>query len=220
MSSKVLSKEEAMADREAQKILSNFRSVHSQCPTLYANWKLRDMQPSENVRLPMDRQQSILNYLNEHPLGSYAFFGPPGTGKTAYMAGLFRHLCATSVKTTNYANVGNTFWYTLPGWLREQIDFQFGRGQEPRMSARNVAMRSKYNMGRAYVFLDETIISNKDFSLAPVLDLFEVINNTDSALCLTTNATQEELAALFGAHILDRIHRRCKVIDLFKGEKK
>jgi DNA replication protein DnaC len=216
MSSKALSKEEVLAEWEAQKILSNFRSVHAQCPALYANWKLRDMQPSENVRLPLDRQQSILNYLHEHPLGSYAFFGPPGTGKTAYMAGLFRHLCADSVKSTNYANTGNTFWYTLPSWLREQIDFQFGRGAEPRMSARTIAMRSKYNMGHAYVFLDEIIVGKADFNLAPVLDLFEVLKNTDSVICLTTNATQEELAALFGAHILDRIHRRCRVIDLFK----
>jgi hypothetical protein len=106
--------------------------------------------------------------------------------------------------------------YTLPSWLREQIDFQFGRGAEPRMSARTIAMRSKYNMGHAYVFLDEIIVGKADFNLAPVLDLFEVLNNTDSVICLTTNATREELAALFGAHILDRIHRRCRVIDLFK----
>jgi hypothetical protein len=66
---------------------------------------LKTLQPNSKNRLPLERQQEVLDAVRSHPLGSYAFFGPAGTGKTTVSVGLYRRALGFALKA---------FWQKRP----------------------------------------------------------------------------------------------------------
>lgn len=60
-------------------------------PARFQGVKLEGMLPSGLSILPIERQQTIISFLQSCPDDSYFLFGPPQTGKTHMMTALYRH---------------------------------------------------------------------------------------------------------------------------------
>jgi hypothetical protein len=60
-------------------------------PVRFRACKLTTLAPSAHSKLPMDRQEKVIDFLREHPTDSYLFVGDGGVGKTHMSFALHRY---------------------------------------------------------------------------------------------------------------------------------
>jgi DNA replication protein DnaC len=189
-------------------------SVHQSCnnalliqiPALYRWADLATIAPSTKSRLALRSQQKAIDALRNNPDGSYAFFGPAGTGKTALMAALFRH-------AANNAYNKRTIWIHMADWLSDLKEFENGRTKRRPLLPRDISS----GVGIPSLFIDEfdKLPNLSDFTLNNVASLLDGAYRIGAQVALTTNLTREGFATTFGANIPRRVIERCVPVDLF-----
>jgi hypothetical protein len=201
-------------------------------PPVYRKMFLRTLQPFEGVssRVPMERQQTIINGLRANPDAGYAFFGPPNIGKTVmtvalYMEQLWKETVNAprlDLKAKKYFPVWHISTKTLldehTNWTmhRNDPEPEFGLGVlEPTVTVEKIAYIHEH--GRVpRLFLEE--IDKVKRTEARRANLFEIINaihDYEGQLVVNSNYSPKEFAQEVGDDLAWRINDMCKKVILF-----
>ena len=106
-------------------------------PPSYRQFILRTLAPCEAVaeRVPLERQQRIINAIRENPGKGYAFFGPPQAGKTVMTTALYTEQLWKEVMQTPHLDSKARKWF--PVWristkrlLDEHTDWSMHRNDK------------------------------------------------------------------------------------------
>jgi hypothetical protein len=202
-------------------------------PPKYRRFLLRMLVPFEEIadKVPIERQQKIIDALRAEPTAGWAFFGPPGTGKTVMTAALYtEQVWKETVLAPQYDLRARKFF---PVWristkrlLDEHTDWsmhrndpepEFGTGTPPPTVTVDKIAYVREHGRTPRLFLEE--IDKVRETEARRANLFEIVNaiyDYEGQLVVSSNYTPKEYAEKFGDDLSWRIDRSCKVIDLFK----
>ena len=162
---------------------------------------------------PVELQRRVIRLLEQEPDGSYAFFGATGTGKTTYLAALYRHAVESQRR--------GCFYTRMADLVRELRDIECGREITPYLSRE--ILRHTIELGlKPRVFLDECDkLKPTEFSVHALHEIFDEIyrlceqHSPAVQLVVATNLNRDEFCQNWGANVLRRIEAVCEVIDYF-----
>jgi DNA replication protein DnaC len=190
-------------------------------PPRYQGCIFSQLEPSPKSRVPLQRQQEIMDDLRAQSDQSVAFFGPPGTSKTTWMTAMYAQMCwwesGQSLATTGSL----VYRYTTKALLEQFTQWQTRTGKEdefipaPRMSRERIEKVSRLG-AKMHLFLEE--IDKVKLTDSRVGNLFEVVDalyENMGQLVINSNLTPEEFQSQFGSEFARRISEMCKVVNLF-----
>lgn len=197
-------------ERQKQQFLSRI-------PARYRSATLQDLEPCNDHSLCFSEpelQAQVIAHLKAQPDDSYAFFGPPGFGKSYYLAALYRHAVETQgigcyfvqaaelVRSFRAEELGDEIRpYLSIETLRECV----GQGRRPRIyidEFERLPTFSQFVWAKVSEFVDEMYrLAGQD--------------SRGLQLVLASNLTRAEFADLWGSAVLRRIEGVCAPMDFF-----
>jgi predicted ATPase len=159
-------------------------------------------------RIPLPRQAVLIAQLQQHPGKNYLFYGAAETGKTHLAAALYANKLARWARRGLHCDKPPRR-LNVPSWLDQMV----AKSTDPEAPnpAFVVAQVGFYvNNGLLVeLFLDELDkFRVTDFKLAKLLELITAVSDQLGQIVATSNASPQELVALWGKNYAEPILRR------------
>jgi DNA replication protein DnaC len=195
------------------------RKLLMRLPERFRDVQLENLAPcrdSGRCFTPVEIQAKAINVLKSQPNDGFAFFAPPGFGKSHFLAALYRHAVETQGRGC-YLTQGSEL-------IRDFRELELGREDEAYLNA-DVLERDLGERIRPRIFIDEMeqVPTLSQFSWAKMAEFFNVIyrlsgsNSSGVQLCLASNLTRDQFAEFWGGALLRRINEMCVAMDFFGG---
>jgi DNA replication protein DnaC len=162
-------------------------------------------------------QSGLLELLEKDQHQSLIIYGPPGFGKTTYMAAVFAEAAKRQTIERELAQGVTTklYWFDLGVWQQEAAGHQFGRRVTPPEVTVEVLQKNRQFGYTPCLFIDEfDKVSDKEHLIQYVNPLMRAAYDNRCRLVITTNLTRDEFSQRFDAHINRRIEERCIPVEL------
>lgn len=183
---------------------------------------LSKLTPSDQSKLPKERQANLIKLIRENPDQGYAIFGPAQTGKTTVTVGLYAKVLYDELMTADMKPS-----YRIPvrrltsklmldqhqAWAMRRPDDET---PEPEVS-RDAIIRA-FNQGSKYRLFIEEIdkIKETETRRANLFEILDALNGCMGQLVLTSNLTPEQFAEDFGEDFMHRLRTSAKIINLWQ----
>lgn len=203
-------------------------------PPLYRDFRLKLLQPSNKSRVPLKRQQEILDMIRANPGGSYAFFGPPGTSKTTICTALFIHMLELFLESPQAARSQAIKYFPIirisaKALLDQFTDYAMHKHDildpdsgelpvsMPVISRERVVHWTNTEIVRPHLFLEEIDkIKETESRRTNLFEVVDAIYEHKGQLVVNTNMTPAEFGQVFGPDFARRIGEMCTVVNLFE----
>jgi DNA replication protein DnaC len=190
----------------------------SQCPCQELKWKrktierilplryhrsnLYTLQPSTASKLPLERQQQLIDLLRkrENRDKGYFLYGVPGTSKTTFAAALVRNAIERDWRRWLYKNGpmkwDRSMWIRYINWdglMGEYLAYQNDRNADP-PSVTAKLIREAAEADRRPVLCIEEIDKSRltEYKANKLFDLVQAIDANTGQLIITTNHKSKE----------------------------
>jgi hypothetical protein len=185
-------------------------------PKLFQGITLAGLQPSDLSVLPAERQQKIISYLQAKPDDSYFLFGPPGTGKTHMISGLYRHgVEQWAPQATKQFDGVQACWRIKTATLLDQCVTWATRSGDDGAPTKYPAVtieRIQSALAKGYrprLYLDEIDkFPFSDYKIGILGGVVDCIWENGGQVCATSNLGIDELTAKWGKSDAGTILRR------------
>ena len=182
--------------------------------------KLSTLAPNGKSQLSIESQAKILETLRSNPDGSYAFFGPAGTGKTTFHVALYRHSLLRHPESTWRVNA-ITLMQQYHDWVTNR-EIEGRRARLPVVTPEKILAAGRKGQ-RACLFIQEIDkVSYTEFKANTMFALIDAIYGVKGQLVFDTNLTIGQFEAAFGPEVGPTIARRvaemCKIYNFFPKE--
>lgn len=184
------------------------RVMSKNVPARFRAVGLGSVEPSTLSRLPLDRQQVIIDHLQANPYKSYFLWGEAGTSKTHFMTALYSQAvwCATKRSTgCDFPVVRVTTATLLEQILAKVFDKE---APLPVVSPRAIKYMVEHGE-RPCLFLDEIDKFNPTQSrLDHLLEIVNCVYDSNGQVVATSNTDPQTLSAMWGKYHGDALLRR------------
>jgi GTPase SAR1 family protein len=169
------------------------------------------LKPCTSTGVPLARQQQILEALKSNPLGSFAFTGAPGVGKST----LAREL----VRLSHDAEYINHGFLVRTGAQYQEDATRVARGE--RVSGFIRPSDIALPIVRWTIFLDDVDkVTGTEFIRKELFNLIDASvqeKKLTTQVIITTNMSKPEFAKYFGDHIHWRLAKHCTWVAVERG---
>lgn len=184
-------------------------------PPAYQEYDLATLKPDTTYcKTPVEFQQFVIDMLRGNPTKGYAFFGPPGCGKTTMKNALLRE----AIRRNAYSEGPYTPVYStkMPQWLMDMENAKFNRALPPQFHHLRAVSHWRNCQARTQYFLDEfDKCSSQEFINLTVMEFIDTLSEMGDkiSLVICTNMKYDEFLGRFGDHITRRIEKMCQIVD-------
>ena len=167
--------------------------------------------PTTSTGVSIERQALILAHIQNNPLGSYVFSGPPGVGKTTVLRELER--LARAKCPRNYA----VYSKTASQYQRDATAAARGEHVSGLLRAQSLKTDAAHGV-RWAIFLDDVDkLTGSEFIRVQLFDLFNAAceqREPSTQVVMSTNMSKLEFGRFFGDHIAWRIFKYCTWVGM------
>jgi DNA replication protein DnaC len=212
---------------KAQTLIAFTKVYFDTVPLKYRHITLRTLQPYPSSPVPLERQAHVIGTLKADPNKSYAFFGPPGSGKTVWATTLYSEMLYRQYTEPRprwkWFPVRRT---SITKMVEQHADYAVRRNNpdwtdlDRRLNAPDVTadkIRAVTQTGDKYhLFLED--VNGGDLTATSRAILFEVVNavyENEGQLVITSNLTPAEFKRQYGEDLYWRIVEHCTIVNLF-----
>lgn len=191
--------------------------------------------------IPMEQQQKLIDRIKEHPGDSYAFFGPPGTGKTTLANMLYKIMICMNLygemvegkekpwTTYQWRITARELCWQAQAALTGQdvVDEDYIDPLSPierRDACRRIVNRQKIQQAvnaslKPHLYIEEwdKIGEVTNTRLLTMFDALDAIISAKGQLVMTSNLTWTEFCQTFG-QVNWRVEQNCYVVQLFDNK--
>lgn len=204
----------------------------------YYTTGLPRLMPSELSALSVENQKVLIAKVQSDPDAGWAFFGPPGTGKSTLSAALFMRQLNHVYLNKQFVNfpvsgpMSGLFRITARQLCEDAQDYVMGRYEDGRdwfgphgkrtiyapIVSRARIMQAKQNGLMPRLFLEELDkVGMTDFRRDTIFDVINAVHECQGQLVVNSNLTLREYADIFGKAFWWRTRENCYTVDLFDG---
>ncbi len=225
---------EGMEDCWCAKPLAFWGEVCTIIPEHYREVTLSSLSPSSVSKLPIDKQQSEIEFLLQHPDDSYFFLGKAGTSKTTYAIALFRRQLGRRIdqlwkdSSLTIATTPQGVWRVNGDKLMKQYQEKATNSEAPEPDITPSKIQAAARKGlHPYLVLEEIDKAKmSEFRANNLFSIVDALYENDGRLVLTTNLTLTEFASMFansgsdnikatGTALIRRITEMCHIRSYF-----
>jgi DNA replication protein DnaC len=199
---------------EREKIFNDVMDL--MIPPAYQEYDLATLKPDTTYcKTPVVFQQFVIDTLRKNPTKGYAFFGPPGCGKTTMKSALLRE----AIRRNAYSGVSSyrpLYSTKMPQWMIDMEEAKFNRAPQPQFHHGRALTNWKNSQARSQYFLDEfDKCSSQEFINLTVMEFIDTLSEMGdkTSLVICTNMKYDEFLGRFGDHITRRIEKMCQIVD-------
>ena len=164
------------------------------------------LEPSKLSNLAEAEQQAIINQIQENPKRNYAFFGPPGTGKSYLAFTLYRWACTERFRyqpdhgrnlpaSVFFISLGqlldefhryNTF-QTAP-YTDEDGVVRYTKAPEPTISRRKIEAATRAGL-RVFIYISEfdKLTNFNEYKQRVTFEIIDALYENEGQLVITSN---------------------------------
>jgi hypothetical protein len=234
---------------EAQKFSAWKERVQPTARTRKREWGIRErdldlrlatLKPFDGNKIPLQKQQQIIDTVRTRINEGWAFFGLPGTGKTTLSNCLFHQAVMRRLldEETMEGVLPASLWRITARALCQQAqdrathsndsadDFMFGdpgemfRAQQRVVSRERIERAHKAGLTPSLFIEEWDKVGLTDFRRETLFDILDCMYNVNGQLVITSNLTWPEFCSTFGGTSwrLNKICNICRIEDVKEPE--
>lgn len=212
------------------------RRYFANVPPHYWGFFLSNLQPTDKVAASIERQQEITAMLRAKPDASYAFFGPAGTGKTAWLMALWAENAYRWMQEAARRGL-TTKWFPVRlitarklldqfnDWTlrkNEYIDPESDRMpvDPPDINREKIERWSAQGV-KPRLFLEELTKIGRETETrrTNLYDVIDAVYTHEGQLVIACNLTPQQFEEEFGDVLARRISEMGTIVNLFQEKK-
>ena len=202
----------------------------------YLRGVLNNLKPSDLCKLDPEKQAKVIAKVQAAPDEGWAFFGPPGTGKSTLSAAIYKNVAGREWYKHSFGSsyeINQHIWRITARQLCDEAqDYATGKYEEGVMKflsggqattvysptvTRAKILRAKQKNLVPHLFLEEMDKVNlTEFRRAAIFDVYSAVHECEGQIVLNSNLSWDEFVQTFGETVW-RIDEACNKVDFFRG---